>query len=74
MRIIMIADSIERYECPKCGSPRVDIPVWDDDPYSLPEPSPVEDGECLADKCGFKGYRMDFDPTGKMARLFLSQI
>lgn len=70
----MIAKTAPRYECPKCGGHNLHLPVWDDDPYAKPEPSPVEDGFCLTKECGYKGYRMDFDPSGMMARAWAAAV
>ena len=69
------------YECPKCQNHDLKIELWDDDWTTYrqnkngrwfqtkdPEPSPLEDGLCPENRggCGFKGFRMDFDPTGIM--------
>ena len=70
--LIFITKTADKYECPKCGNHDLNIPVWDDDPLNPPQPSPIEDGVCptVRGGCEFKGFRMDFDLSGKMKAEF----
>ncbi len=73
MRMVLITKHAPRLECPECGGHHLHIPVWDDDPYAPPQADPLEDGFCLDKGCGFKGFRMDFDPTGLMKAQWIQQ-